>query len=269
MSSRFPRFFAAFSVLLLASGAQALEPPKVVVTYSMDCEDGGKLVQTITDTPLGLGNQAFRICVGDDGSDDANVLTNDHVVEIEYTADPNTQAIVDGPVEMITTDFAHSFQVFAINGASTTLSDLVVSLHRESAGTLAGTLITWDQGANAYQSMTTGQTDCAGNAVICSLAAPPGGWPRVEDGLPKDRPIPLTTVTNGTNRAEEFLADNLTPGDVTDDILTNMDSQATVYNTWHGVETSRVFVPEPGEIALLAAGFGALFGVGAVRRRQV
>ncbi len=257
-------WIAILTVVAMGSAerARALDPPKVVIEYSLNCDDGGDFIQTIADTPLGLGNQTIHICVADDQTEDAAVLTDSpQTVTVEYTADLNTQEIIDGPVEVTNFFTRHEFQVFAINGAATTHSDLTSQDARKSIGTLSGNVVTWDE-TLPFQSQTSGCTDCFGNAVICSLAAPPGGWPRCEPNVPETEPLPLWGITDGpAGRATMFAGDNLTPGDVTDDILANMDAQATTYNTWIGNETSRTFVPEPGEWLLLASAFLGLAGV--------
>ncbi len=253
----------ALSVAFMGSPAEALDPPKVVVTYSLECTDGGRFVQAITGTESGLGNQVFDMCVENEGSDGAIVITDTpQIVEVEYSADPDTQSIVDGPVELIRAEMRQVFEVLAV-GVSTTHSDLSVSMARGSTGTLAANRVKWNP-ALPYQSSTLGCTDCFGNALICSLAAPPGGWPRCEDGSPKDRPLPLWSIANGpSGRATRFSGDNLTPENPEDDILANFDAQAVVYNTWIGAELDRSYVPEPGAWAMLAS---ALLGLAGVRR---
>ncbi len=237
-----------------------------MIEYSLECDQGGAYIQIVTDTPLGLGNQTFHVCVADDRSEDADVLTDTpQVGTVEYTADPITQEIVDGPVELVDSETRQVFEVFAIGGAATTHSDLTSVAVRGAIGTLAGNVVTWDNSV-PFQSLTLGCTDCFGSPVICSLAAPPGGWPRCEPDIPLDRPLPLWGITDGPlGRATGFAADNLTPEDPTDDILASMDAQATTYSTWIGVETRRTFVPESGEGALLASALAGLLGIRRLR----
>jgi len=250
--------------------ARALEAPKVVVTYSLDRQDDGLFVENVTGTPLGLGDQRFVMDTADDESDGADVLTDSpQVVTIEYTADPATGAIVDGPVELVDIEFEHEFQVDAIGGVARTESDLSVRLGREAVGVLAGSTITWDNDV-PFQLATTGQTICTPvllpeGETVCDLAAPPGGWPRVEDGAPEDKPLPLFTVSADAVFGDRFASDNGTPADELDDILQNQDSQATTIVTWHGAEIDRVVVPEPTGGALAAA---ALAGLAALSRRR-
>jgi len=261
----------ALLVPLVAGGpTRALEAPKVVVTYSLDRQDGGLFVENVTGTPLGLGDQRFVMDTADDESDAADVLTDSpQEVTIEYTADPATGAIVDGPVELVDIEFEHAFQVDAIGGVARTESDLSVRLGREAVGELAGSTITWDNGV-PFQLATTGETICTPvvlpeGETVCDLAAPPGGWPREEDGVPEDKPLPLFTVSADAVFGDRFVSDNGTPGDELDDILQNQDSQATTIVTWHGAEIERVVVPEPASGALAAA---VLAGLAALSRRR-
>ncbi len=254
--------------LLVAAPALALEPPKVVVTYSLDCLDGGRYVRNITDTPLGLGNQQLIMCAADDESEGAVVLdVTPTFITVEYTADPNTQDIVDGPVEL--TDLFHTtvFNILALNGVITTVTDVDVDFERGVVGALSGNVITWDN-TTPMRTASFGETDCFGNPTICSISAPVGGWPRVEDGTPTPHDLPSYSIFNNVERADAFSGDNLTPAEFTDDYIATMDAQATTIDTWMGVQVERQFVPEAAELLLLASSLGGLLGIRRLRAKS-
>lgn len=264
---------SAVALLLLfsGSGALALDGPKVVVTYSLERVepgDGRAFVQNITDTVLGLGDVRFVMDIDYDEQPNANVFVDSpQWVEIEYTADDVTEEIVSGPVEITDSYMEQEFEVIALGGGATAHTDQVLSLAREGVGTFDSVtgLITFDN-ETPYQQSNVGITTCSGEPFLCDLAAPPGGWPRIEDGTPKDVFLPLFNVWTNAVLGDAISSDNDTPGNELDDILASSDSQATTYNTWHGVEISRTYVPEPGFLLSLGCGATALLALARLRR---
>ena len=101
------------SVAILTSTAAALSHPKVAYTYSLHPLDGGAYLQIITDTPGDLGNADYVCYAGLDGnmfpnSGASNVLVivdDPLLVTIEFTADAPGGNIINGPVELIDTQF--------------------------------------------------------------------------------------------------------------------------------------------------------------------
>jgi hypothetical protein len=246
------------AVALLATHAEALPEPKVTITYSLETVDGGAYRQKISDTPLGLGDANYVVDSVDSGDPNVNVIVDNPLrVTIEFTADSPGGNIVDGPVEITDTHFEREFEI----DSGVTLVNTVLStvLSRTGTGMLSGSTITWDnvEGVNAYQETVVGEGNCFGGS-FCSLA---GEWPRDLSGI-NEVPLPTFTLFTIEIFGDSFVSDNGTPGDPSDDI-NRPDPDATVKDTWYGVE----FVPEPSREILLLAGALGLAGLRRLRER--
>jgi hypothetical protein len=247
-------------VAMFATNAAALPEPKVTITYSLKTADGGAYWQKISGTPFGLGDAEFVFDTVDSMNQNSPTTEVDVTradplaVTIEYTADAPGGNIVDGPVELTQTDFGRTFVLTATGTVVTTIVDTVLS--RKGTGTLSGSTITWDNVTAPYLETAAGSSDCVGS--FCGLAEPPGGWPQNLGAT--DRPVVLPDFTVFTNTVfgDEFASDNGTPNDPSDDI-DRPDDNATVKDTWYGVEV----VPEPGSGISLIAG---VLGIAALRR---
>ena len=178
-------------------------------------------------------------------------------VTIEYTAD-SMGNICDGLVELTQTDFGRDFVLTTGFTVVTTLIDTVLS--QNGTGNLSGSTITWDNVMVPYEETVVGSADCDG--ALCGFAVPEGGWP--QDLAATDRAVVLPdfTVFMNTVFADEFASDDGTPNDPSDDI-DRPDDQATVKDTWYGVEV----VPEPSGEILLLAGVLGLAGLCRLRER--
>ncbi len=254
------------SVAILTTNAAALDEPKVTITYSLKTSDGGAYWQKISGTPGGFGDAEF-VFDTDDSMNLNSPITEVNVtratpleVTIEYTADSPGGNIVNGPVELTQTDFGRDFILTAIGPTSvTTLIDTVLS--QNGTGMLSGSTITWDFGV--YKETVQGTSDCD-DSPGCDLGEPPGGWPRDLDVTDAAVDLPTFTLFTDSFFGDEFVSDNGTPNDHSDDIerpdRADPDSTTEVRDTWYGV------VPEPsGEILLLA---GVLGLVGLCRLRE-
>ena len=235
------------SVALFTSAAQGLPEPKVGITYSLETRQGGAYWQKISDTPSGLGDVEYVVDTFDSMDEDVTVLVDNPLfVTMEFTADAPGGNIVDGPVELTGTTFE---RVFEIDAAGLTLVTTMIStrLERIGTGTLSGSTITWDNVIAPYQEDVIGEADCTGFA--CVFAGP---WPKDLDGI-FDVTLPDFTLFTNSTFGDEFVSDNGTANDPSDDI-DRPDPDATVKDTWYGVA-----VPEPrGGILMLAGLLGLL-----------
>jgi hypothetical protein len=261
------------SVAIFTTNAEALPEPKVAITYSLKTADClimpppvrcGAYWQDIAGTPFGLGDAEFVFDTANSMNPDVTVIRADPlVVTIEYTLDSPGGIIIDGPVELTQTDFGRDF-VLDVATTVTTLID--TELFLKGTGTLSGSAsppatITWD---NSYEEAVLGSSDCAGD--LCGLAGP---WPQdLSTYTPPAPPVgravvlPTFTVFANTVFADEFASDNGTPNDPSDDI-DRPDANATVNDTWYGVEV----VPEPSGEILLLTGVLGLAGLCRLRER--
>jgi hypothetical protein len=262
---------------IFATSAQALDEPKVTITYSLEVGDGGAYWQDISGTTGTFGDAYYVMDVVTPVSPKVNVYTASPLeVTMEFTADAGGN-IIDGPVELTDTHFERHFDLSPAPG---TVVDTVLStnLSRVATGTLSGSTITWDNvaGVNVYQELVVGSTNCTPfPGFVCNLAAP---WPKNLGGT-NEVPLPTFSVNTNSVFADAFVSDNGTPctgapclpaPGVSDDI-DRFDPAATVKDTWYGVQTSRVFSPEPvpaiSEIYLLVSALG-LVGLGCLRKRN-
>jgi hypothetical protein len=269
-------------VLFLAipiTNAEALPDPKVAITYSLKTADClitpdpphcGAYWQNI-DAPIDAGDVEFVFDTSNSTEPKVDVTrATPLTVTIEYTTDMDG-VIIDGPVALIQTDFGRDFiittEAFGLTAVVTTEIDTVLS--QIGTGMLSGSTITWDNLVAPYKE-TVGPmsfSNCVGD--LCGLAAPTGGWPQdlstvdeFDNQVGRAVVLPEFTVFTDTVFADAFASDNGTPDDPLDDI-DRPDDQATVTDTWYGVEV----VPEPsGEILLLAGVFG-LAGLHRLRER--
>ena len=176
-------------------------------------------------------------------------------VTIEFTADAPGGNIIDGPVELV---YAYFERGWVINsGLTVVTTDIDVWLSRKGTGTLSGSTITWDNTVAPYQESADGLATCTGFG--CLFASPP--FPRVLNVTDNDVPLPTFSVLTDTIFGDSFASDNGTPNNPSDDI-DRPDAQATVKDTWEGVE-----VPEPSREILLLAGVLGLVGLGRLRER--
>ena len=254
-------------VLFLAiptTRAEALPEPKVTITYSLKTADGGAYWQNI-DAPIDAGDVEFVFDTSNSTEPKVDVTrATPLTVTIEYTADSPGGNIVDGLVELTQTDFGRDFIIttsfIGLTAVVTTLID--TELSQIGTGTLSGSTITWDNIVAPYEEtvLPGSVADCVGD--LCALAAPTGGWP--QDLAATDRAVVLPdfTVFMNTVFGDEFASDNGTPLNRLDDI-DRPDDQATVTDTWYGVEV----VPEPSGEILLLAGVLGLAGLRRLRER--
>jgi len=247
------------SAVILATNAEALPEPKVLITYSLETVDGGAYWQDISGTPLGgVGDVYYVMDVVDSLDPDVDVLMdNPLVVAIEFTADSPGGNIVDGPVEFLGTHFERDFEIDA-GGLTLVRTRISTRLSRRGTGNLSGSTITWDNevGVNAYQEKVVGWSTCTG--IGCGFVEDP--FPRDLSGI-FDVDLPTFSVFTNTTFGDAFASDNGTPTDPLDDII-RPDSDATVRDTWEGVE-----VPEPNREILLLAGALGLAGLSRLRER--
>jgi hypothetical protein len=263
-------------VAILTSNAEALPEPKVAITYSLKTADClttphddicGAYWQDISGTPFGLGDVEFVCDTLDSLDPSVTVTTADPLeVTIEYTLDEPGGIIIDGPVELTQTDFGRDF---VLNVATTVTTLIDTELFLKGTGTLSGSAnppatITWDNVVSPYEEAVLGSSNCEGG--FCDLAGP---WPKdlstyTPPAPPVGRVVVLPTFTVFANSvfADEFASDNGTPNDPSDDI-DRPDDNATVNDTWYGVEV----VPEPSGEILLMAGVLGLAGLCRLRER--
>jgi hypothetical protein len=262
----------ALSMAMHASSAVALDEPKVTIAYSLETKDGGTYFQNISGTLLGIGDADFIFDVDVDiipGESNVDVLVaSPLLVTLEFTADAPGGNIVDGPVELVYTEFEREFVIDS--GATVVHTVLSTVLSRKGTGTLSGSTITWENVVAPYQEDVIGESTCTGS--FCGFAGP---WPRIQTGT-FDVPLPTFTVLEDTIFGDSFVSNNGTPpdgtrgepSDASDDIdrpdpnedPENPDSE--VRDTWDGVE-----VPEPSGEILLLAGVLGLVGLGRLRER--
>ncbi len=249
------------SAAMLSTDAQALDEPKVTITYSLEAADGGLYRQKISGTPLNLGDVDY-VCDTEDSGDLAVTVHVDNplLVTMEFRSDVSGGNIIDGPVEMTDTHFEREFDI----DSGLVLVNTVLStvLSRTATGTLSGSTITWDnvEGVNAYQETVVGEGNCTPPGGFCDLG---GSWPRDLSGI-NEVPLPLFTLFTVDTFGDAFVSDNGTPGDRSDDIdRPTPDEGVTVTDTWEGVKV----VPEPSREILLLAGALGLVGLGRLRER--
>jgi len=254
------------SMAMLTTNAQALDEPKVTITYSLEAADDleapdGLYRQRISGTPLGLGDVDYVCDTMDSGDPSVTVhVDSPLLVTMEFRSDVPGGNIMDGPVELTDTHFEREFDI----DSSFTLVNTVLStvLSRTATGTLSGSTITWDnvEGVNAYQETVVGEGNCEPPGGFCDLG---GAWPRDLSGI-NEVPLPLFTLFTVDTFGDAFVSDNGTPGDRSDDInRPTPDEGVTVTDTWEGVE----FVPEPSREILLLAGALGIVGLGRLRER--
>jgi hypothetical protein len=259
----------ALPVAMLATTAMALPEPKVTITYSLETADGGGYYQKISETSGGIGDVDFVFDVVDAGdpNDKVDVLVAGslparegaipmHVI-IEFTADAPGGNIIDGPVELVDAYFEREWVINSGNGLTIVTTDIDVWLSRKGIGTLSGSTITWDNTVAPYRESASGGATCTGFG--CLFAEP--AFPRDLSVTDNDVPLPTFTVLTDAVFGDSFASDNGTPDDPSDDI-DRPDAQATVKDTWVGVE-----VPEPSREVLLLAGVLGLLGLGRLRER--
>jgi len=265
----------ALSVAMHATSAMALPEPKVTITYSLETSvvgdncpydppatvGGGAYCEDVSGTPFGAGDVEFVFDIADSENADVNVLVaSPLLVTMEFTADMPGGNIVDGPVELVYTEFEREF---VISGAATVHTILSYALARKGIGTLSGTTITWDNVVAPYQEDIEYLATCTPD-LICDFALAP--WPQSATGI-FDVPLPDFTVLTDTIFGDSFVSDNGTPGDPSDDIdrphpIPAARPDATVKDTWVGEE-----VPEPSREILLLAGALGLVGLRRLRER--
>jgi hypothetical protein len=251
---------------IFATSAQALDEPKVTITYSLEVGDGGAYWQELTDT--GFDDVYYVMDIGDPQNGDVTVTVDSPLlVVMEFTADLGGN-IIDGPVELIDSHFEREFEIDS-GGLLQVTTQISTFLSRAATGDLAGTTITWDNvvGVNAYQEAVTGASNCVSGFGLCGLAGP---WPKdLGIGSPNEVPLPTFSVFTNSVFADGFASDGGTVGTPADDIV-RPDPAATVRDTWHGAEISRVVafpVPAISEIYLLVGTLG-LVGLGCLRKRN-
>lgn len=263
----------AFSVAMLATNALALPEPKVTITYSLETADGGAYLQMVSDTPFGAGDADFVFDVENSGDPNVNVLVaSPLLVTLEFTADVPGGNIVDGPVELVDTEFEREFVITS----SLTVVHTILStvLARKGTGTLSGSTITWENVVAPYQESVVGVATCTPE-FWCGFSSAP--WPQDLGGT-FDVPLPTFSVLTDTIFGDSFISDNGTPGDGTpgtpsdrSDDIDRPDPNAPpppdppdaiVKDTWQGIE-----VPEPSREILLIAGVLGLAGLGRLRER--
>jgi hypothetical protein len=263
----------AFLAATFAGSALALPEPKVTITYSLGAADGGAYYQLITDTPFGAGDADFVFDVVDSGDPKVDVLVaSPLLVVMEFTADVPGGNIVDGPVELVHTEFEREYVITSdLTVVHNTISTV---LSRKGTGTLSGSTITWDNVVAPYQEDVIGVATCTPE-FWCGFSSAP--WPQHTNGT-FDVLLPTFTVLTDTIFGDAFISDNGTPGDGTpgtpgdrSDDINRPDPNAPpppdppdaiVKDTWVGVE-----VPEPSREILLLAGALALAGLGRLRER--
>jgi len=260
-------------VLFLAiptTRAEALGDPKVAITYSLktaDClappddDRCGAYWQNI-DAPISAGDVEFVFEIGQIAEPKVNVTrATPLTVTIEYTTDMDG-VIIDGPVELTQTDFGRDFiittEFFEAEAVVTTLID--TELSQIGTGTLSGSTITWDNLVAPYKETVSGSSDCVGD--LCAAAMPTGGWPQDLGATNRAVVLPEFTVFTNAVFADEFASDNGTEFNRLDDI-DRPDDQATVTDSWYGVEV----VPEPSGEILLLSGVLGLAGLHRLRER--
>ncbi len=245
----------ALTVVMLATSAVALPEPKVTITYSLETIDGGAYFQKISDTPSGLGDADFVFDVVNSGDPNVSVqVASPLFVTLEFTADVPGGNIVDGPVELVDTQFERQFKIDSGLSLVTTIISTVLS--RKGTGTLSGSTISWENVVAPYQESVIGGATCSGFG--CAFVQDP--FPRDLSGT-FDVPLPTFSVLTDTVFGDSFVSDNGTPGDPSDDI-NRPDADATVKDTWEAIE-----VPEPNGEILLFAGAVGLVGLGRLRER--
>jgi hypothetical protein len=261
-------------VAMLATRAMALPEPKVAILYSLEVPDGGAYHQLITATPFGAGDADFVFNVADSGDPKVDVLQDSPLLVIlEFTADAPGGNIVDGPVELVHTEFEREWVITSsLTVVHTTVSTV---LSRKGTGTLSGSTITWDNGVAPYRESVEGVATCTPE-FWCGFSSAP--WPQDQSGT-FDVPLPDFTVLTDTVFGDSFISDNGTPGDGTlgtpadraDDIDRPDPNappppdppDAIVKDTWIAIE-----LPEPGSEILLVAGALVLGGLRRLRERR-
>lgn len=329
------RLLAGAALALVAAGPAlaTFEGPKVRVRYSLDRQDGGYLARNITQTFSNLGD--MRVIVDDQTPRNRGyeiLLSGPLEFTIDFTADPKTQQIVAGPVRLVDTQFRQKFDTHVGGGAdtpsgATVRTEVFTKLWEEGTGTLTlgGTceektnwdFITWDpqsyQAVSDCKDLGLEYEECfstcefSGSAgIICSQAAPPGGWPRLEPLIPdpKDKKdLPKMSILAVNDFADEVHGDNCTPLDLLpeympgqslipflpepvgeganvpspligeqDDQLENADNQATTFASWYGVELAREYCENECQVlpepGAAALSVAALMSIVGLRWRQ-
>jgi hypothetical protein len=251
------------TVTVLATSAQALDDPKVTITYSLETPDGAYR-QKISGTFGGAGDVDYVVNTAGSGDPMVTVAVDSPLfVTMEFTADAGGN-IIDGPVELTDTDFDRKFSINS--GPITATTVIKTDLSRTATGSLSGSTITWDNVAsvNVYQEDVVGDVTCSGDPFVCGIS----GLPKSLNGT-NEVPLPTFTISTTVDVADGFVSDGGTPGTPADDI-DRFDPAATVKDTWYGVETSRVVannVPAISEIYLLVGTLG-LVGFGYLRKRN-
>jgi hypothetical protein len=247
------------SVAIFTTNAQALDEPKVTITYSLEGADGGVYHQIIAETPLNAGDADYVVYSVDPVDPSVTVwVDNPLVVTLEFRATSPGGNITDGPVEITHTHFEREFDIDSGFVLVNTVLSTVLS--RTATGNLLGSTITWDnvEGVNAYQETVVGEANCTPAGFFCDLG---GSWPRDLSGV-NEVILPTFTVLTDSVFGDGFVSDNGTPGDRTDDI-DRPAPDATVTDTWVGVE----LVPEPSREILLLSGALGIAGLGRLRER--
>jgi hypothetical protein len=269
------------SVAIFTTNAEALPEPKVAITYSLKTADCPVIDEycgywQMIDAPIDAGDVEFVFDTSASMEPVVDVTrATPLTVTIEYTTNMDGD-IIDGPVYLTQTDFGRDFTItttfLGLDAVVTTLID--TQLWQIGTGTLSGSAsppatITWDNVVAPYEEtvLAGSVSDCVGG--LCDLAAPTGGWPQdlstvdeFDNQVGRAVVLPDFTVFTNTLFADEFVSDNGTPGMHSDDI-DRPDDQATVTDTWYGVEV----VPEPSGEILLFAGVLGLVGLRRLRER--
>jgi hypothetical protein len=256
-----------------ATSAMALPEPKVTIMYSLEAGDGGAYYQLITDTPFGAGDADFVFHFGSSGDPKVDVRVASPLLAIlEFTADAPGGNIVNGPVELVHTEFEREY---VITSSLTVVHNTISTvLSRKGTGTLSGSTITWDNVVAPYQESVVGVATCTPE-FWCGFSSAP--WPQILSGI-FDVPLPTFTVLTDTVFGDSFISNNGTPGDGTlgtpGDRADDIDRpdpnappppdppDAIVKDTWVAIE-----VPEPSGEILLLAGILGLVGLGRLRER--